>query len=1064
VLLLLCCHAHLALGQQGKVASTAPVQAEGLSFANGLFRQRKFDLAAEEYHRFLASGPATADADEARFGLASARLFQGRYKEARAAFQDFLDKAPHHSRAQTAWYRLGELAYMLGDLADGRKALETFVRTAPKHPHLDTAWTYLGDVCFGLNDLPAARSAYERSLADFPRGRLADRCRYGLGRTLAGLGQTDGALQVLRELAEGGSSDWIDRAWLQIGRVELSAGRKAAAAQSLATLDRVAARSGLKPEAHLLRGEALAGLNRLDEARVLFKESLAEGPEPLACRSALLLATLELEHGRAEAALTTLDEALKRFPQSPQRSALLFRSAESLQKQNRIDEARKRFLDVAAADPRDAWADDAIAQAARLALETGDHAGVLELARSFARSFPDSKLTAEVRLVEARALLASGHAREAVILLEEVLGPDPGKATTEKDLSSRLTPASMSAARYDLAMAYRATEQGQAADAMLARLASASKDSVGANAQFLMGQGMVERGEFAQAIAPLERYLQASPQGDVADAALAHLSTAQVGLKMLAEADRTLGQLATRFPRSKALTTTRLRVAEAELEASHLERARELFLLVLAPGGNDAATTNTAAVTDPAVGARAEVGLGRTLWRLGKPAEAANHFDRFLQSSGASPMAPEVALERAGALAAGGQTDSALAAYKLVGERYPRSRERWVAELARARLLSRNGHPDEAGKIYADLLASADLQDSPNALGTPREVLMAEHAWALVDARKPAEADAVFKTLLRDFPQSPLVVDARFNLAESASQAGDLKEVVRLLAPLLATRTEASRASSPAPGLDTALNSRARVLPLALLRLGRTQIELGDWSAAESALQRLASDYPGAARNREARFLLAEAALRQDHTAAAETIHAALEREPTAVSDPPGFLILVRTRHVQSLVGLKRWKDALAQADALKAELAAGDPAVADLDFARGRALLGMGRPAAARAALQAVITARKGSELAAQAHLMQGETYFHESRFREALREFLQVDILYDAPRWQAAALLEAGKVYERLAQWADAIQTYESLCSRFPNDPRVPEARDRLGAVRKQSSARAESSPKVF
>jgi TolA-binding protein len=164
------------------------------------------------------------------------------------------------------------------------------------------------------------------------------------------------------------------------------------------------------------------------------------------------------------------------------------------------------------------------------------------------------------------------------------------------------------------------------------------------------------------------------------------------------------------------------------------------------------------------------------------------------------------------------------------------------------------------------------------------------------------------------------------------------------------------------------------------------------------------------------------------------------------------------------LVGLKRWKEALTQADALKAELTAGDPAVAELDFARGRALLGMGRPAEARAALQAVITARKGSELAAQAHLMQGETYFHESRFREALREFLQVDILYDAPRWQAAALLEAGKVYERLAQWADAIQTYESLCSRFPNDPRAPEARDRLGAVRKESSARVESSPKVY
>ena len=59
----------------------------------------------------------------------------------------------------------------------------------------------------------------------------------------------------------------------------------------------------------------------------------------------------------------------------------------------------------------------------------------------------------------------------------------------------------------------------------------------------------------------------------------------------------------------------------------------------------------------------------------------------------------------------------------------------------------------------------------------------------------------------------------------------------------------------------------------------------------------------------------------------------------------------------------------------------------------------------------------------------MRGETYFHQDQFHEALRDFLRVDILHDAPRWQAAALLEAGKVYERLDQWADAAETYERL-----------------------------------
>ena len=183
-----------AAAQETRTAAPSQVKQrvpEGLNFAHGLFRQRRFDLAADEYRRFLDSGPTAQDAADARFGLANAWLFQGRYKEARRAFQDFLEKAPDPPRARTAWYRLGELAYMLGDLPAARKALETFVQGAPKHPNLETAWTYLGDVRLGLEDLPAARTAYERSLADFPRGQLADRSRYGLGRTLADLGEID---------------------------------------------------------------------------------------------------------------------------------------------------------------------------------------------------------------------------------------------------------------------------------------------------------------------------------------------------------------------------------------------------------------------------------------------------------------------------------------------------------------------------------------------------------------------------------------------------------------------------------------------------------------------------------------------------------------------------------------------------------------------------------------------------------------------------------------------------------------------------------------------------------
>jgi TolA-binding protein len=348
----------------------------------------------------------------------------------------------------------------------------------------------------------------------------------------------------------------------------------------------------------------------------------------------------------------------------------------------------------------------------------------------------------------------------------------------------------------------------------------------------------------------------------------------------------------------------------------------------------------------------------------------------------------------------------------------------------------------EAARIFQALHSSAQKQTGLKALDVGPDTLLAEQGWALAAAHKVSESDAVFTQLLNDYPRSALAIDARFNLAESASGAGKHEEVIRLLSPI-------AGAQEP-----------HRIMPLLLYRLGRSQIEMEDWSAACVTLDRLIKEYPKIPRIREARFLRAEAGLRLDRPAEADSMLSTLAAEASQPSDLGGFELLIQSRRVQSLVGMKRWQDALTAADTVRAKLPAGDPTGAELDFARGRALLGLGRLEEARGALQGVIEAQNGGELAAQARLVRGETFFLEERFREALGEFLKVDLLYDAPRWQAAALLEAGKVHERLGQWADAAETYERLRARFPADAHVPEANTRLSAMRKRETARGNPS----
>jgi TolA-binding protein len=1040
-----------------------------LKFANGLLRQRKYDLAAEEYERFLQSNPDRADAAEARFGLANSRLYQGRYQDARHAFEEFLKGSPDDSRRLTARYRLGELSYLLGDLASARRALEAFTGSTADHAGLETAWTYLGDACFGLDDMPQARKAYERSLAVYPGGRLALRARYGLARTLARLGEAERALTMFQDLARNGGPDWVDRAWLQIGLIRKSAGQFREAVDALASLEQAAPRSKLRSEAQLQRALALVRLGRKEEAETLLRALAGNSSEPRGPRAALELATIELDNDQPEAGLTTLDEALKRFPGSSSEPALLFRSAEALQKLKRPTDAEARFLRVSTADPRDPWADDALERAARSALDRGDSSTARRLAGSFTTRFPASPLKSEVRLIEARAATLAGNPKEAAAILESLL--DPGGDSPNRTEPARNPPPSWyENARYDLALAYRALGQSDRADAILASLAKGAKGAVTTDAQFLIGQAHADGGRYALAVAPLEQYLAASPDGDVADFALAHLATARLALGQVDDAWKSLANLASRFPRSQALAPTRLRLAEAALAAHQPGKAAEQFRLV-ADGGNSKRTTqppanNQIAPTDPKLRIRALAGLGKALWELEKPAEAASAFAAVLDLAPDDPIAPEIALAHGRALEASRQTEAALKAYALVVERFAKSDQAAPAGIAHARLLDKAGRPADAARSFERLLGDPDRRQQLQGAGLPADALLADWGRALLDSDKPAEADRVFTRLLDEYPHSPFAATARFNLAESANLAHNHAEVVRLLAPLVEKQprprqsgaTTASKRDStarvPAAG-SSETDPLQRLLPAVLYRLGRTHIEMKDWNSAAKTLDRLLAEFSDSPYRREALYFRAESALQQGDAATAESRFTALVDEPPSAGDPKGLIFGARMKRIQCRVALKRWKDVLEEVKTMKSALAAGDPAIAELNFAAGQALLGLARLQEAKAAFQSVVDSHAGTDLEARAQVMCGETYFHQDQFREALRIFLKVDILYDAPRWQAAALLEAGKVYERLDQWADAAETYERLLSRFPHDPAAPEARQRKAAASRRAVA---------
>ena len=93
-----------------------------------------------------------------------------------------------------------------------------------------------------LGEPAKARRAYEQALATHPDGPLADHARIGLGRAMAALGESEGALKVLRGLAEGGNRDLADQARFQIGQVQAASGHPAEAVEAFEALEKAVAR------------------------------------------------------------------------------------------------------------------------------------------------------------------------------------------------------------------------------------------------------------------------------------------------------------------------------------------------------------------------------------------------------------------------------------------------------------------------------------------------------------------------------------------------------------------------------------------------------------------------------------------------------------------------------------------------------------------------------------------------------------------------------------------------------------------------------------------------------
>jgi cellulose synthase operon protein C len=1023
------------------LAKAGPAE-DQYAVAAGHYKQKRWKFAAEEFQAFLDQNSQHASAAKARFYLAESLLQLRRFDEAAAAFRAFATQAPQDKLANKARFRAGEAKYLAGHFDEAQTELARFYEDLPDEPLNAYVLTYLGDIADRRSDFKLARHFYNEALRRFPQGPLADDCRFGLARALEAEGVSEEARRLYLALAAKPTSRWADKSKFRLAASYYAAGdyeQALACFQELLNEPRFAA-SPLRVKAALAAAESLYELNQFDRAGEQLQPLLDDKAVAVEARYWLGLVQAA-QRDWLKAADTLLMAVEQASGDDKLAAAGRFQAGDALLHGGKVAEAQAQFNLVIRSWPTSEYAEKSLLGLMQADFVVDDQKSLDGVAAQFVERYPKSSLKSQVDRLLARSLLKRKEFSSAAARIEPLLAANAGDSVSQKDADRCL-----------LAAAYIGLGRFDDALQTLDSVSSALRSPLAPQAEPSKEQR--NRSSTSSAAAPAAALPRSGLQSSERQLWIdihRERATALIGLERFADALPLLEQVLTTRPEPGTTVWAQAELAVCLAKTQQLERAKAIYneklsqvtdadvlpaaIIALADSAlalNDAAWASELfgrlAGQKTVYQARALWGLAQSLTKQGGTSQVAAALDRLLGDYPDDPLAPKAAIARGQLLEQLNKVDLALRSYRQVIDKYASSPELAAALLAAARIEHRLKRPEEAAVLYEQL-------DRGFPALSDRDAVLYEWAWALRESGNLEKADELFERLRSTMPKGRFWADAVYRLAERAYEGKDYSRASQVTNELIAAE----------PG--------EQVLPHALYLEAQIAAAQNEWPRVTAPLQRLVAEFPDNSIVPLAQYLMAEAAYREGEFERAAEAFRELAESIRGRHDK--WMAMIPLRRAQILARNKEWHDALEMASQIETDFPDFDQQY-EVDYVVGRCHANLGEFDEARAAYGRVVKSETGAktETAAKAQWMIGESFFHQKNYEAALRAYLPVEILYDFPIWQAAALFEAAKCHEHLGEPKQATELYEKIVKSYPDSPLAKDAAKRL----KGTEARAE------
>lgn len=1013
--------------------------------AHGLLQRGMVKEAIEEYRTALRLAPRHELADEARYGLAMALVRSNEHRAAVEVLAELNTTNPAFRYRVESLYLRGRAYLALKDEAAAQQAFFAAASVDAEHALADSALVAAIELASRRAD-DAFILAHAPSWIDHAgTHEESPRVRYALGLALHRADRHDEVITIIEPLMS----------------------------------ERVIS-SSITPRAAYLMARSHEALGDDEAALAAYTRAARAEDSDVAAAASFARAFLLEERGRPDEAIPALQEVVRAWPDDPQAPAARLHLAIMLVNQDRSDEAIPFLQEL---DEHTRYAHDSTYWLAKAEVALGRFDQAADrLARARASAEPGKdRLAAEMLYDEAVALYRGGHVQSAADRFDSFIQAHADHSLAPEAL--RMTAMLWHEVGDHRTSLARCTQYLELIDQQ-----GVHRPAI----EFLAAENMLLSGMTAEAVEQYRAVSTRFPESDAAPIALRRAGEALVRLQRADEATEVL-QRAVVSARSEADRVQALRwLGEASftqadwpgaeralsetisgLGESSPVRASLWLKLGLAQARQGKHEPALAAFTsaheetaDEAVRAQTHFERGQALVALKRDSEAEKAFQQVIRAGAAGERFAAYAWNHLGAIGerAGEWQDAERAYEHAARDASLRAEALWRLAI----VVERSGDAARAPSAWreaaeaqrdADRAAAASLRavlavaragEAERTLGAFEEItpemiesapeslrgsLRYEFAWSLKRTGQAAEARAAYAALLADdSAEEAHHCYAQLDLADLDLMDEAYDAALARLTPLLDRAAEDDRSFDES--FRSAIGLRAGQAAFALERFAEAH------RAYTIVLDSMDKDDDGAS------TLIAEVALTAGESAfraqrwrdAIALLGPLVEREelPQMVREPA--LLRLGEAHAQ----LQDWEASravLTKHREVFPESAFWHQAAFGVAWADENA----SRYKEAIEGYQAIVDRHEGVT-AARAQFQIGECLFAQRRYDEALREFLKVDILFAAPEWSAAALVEAGRVLEALRRPSEARAQFEAVIQRFPESEWATLARERL------------------